>query len=156
MKGIEILSPILPLSSISWIRNLRPQIKYASHKKGFEKRIEGVECCVFSEFLLDITQGWLNFLTSHMPLAYKYNMGQANEIKTSLKREYDLYSNAVAFYKRALQKFEERYQISTQTFLKRFEAGHMGDDADYFDWYAFAKLLARWRKMQSAIRSAIQ
>jgi len=111
---------------------------------------------MFYEFLLDITERWLNLLTYHMPLAYKCNMGQTNQIKTSLKREYDLYSNAVAFYKKALQEFEEKYQLSTQTFLKRFEAGHMGDNADYFDWYAFAKLLARWRKIRSAIRSAIQ
>ena len=83
-------------------------------------------------------------------------MQQTNEIKVSLKREYVLYSNAVAFYKKALQEFEQKHQLSTQTFLKKFEAGQMGDEADYFDWYAFARLLARWRKTQSAIRSAIQ
>jgi len=83
-------------------------------------------------------------------------MQQTNEIKLSLKREYDLYSNAMAFYKKALQEFEKKYQLSTQTFLERFEAGQMGDEADYFDWYAFAKLLARWRKTQSAIRLVIQ
>jgi len=70
-------------------------------------------------------------------------MQQTNEIKLSLKREYDLYSNAMAFYKKVLQEFEKKYQLSTLTFLKRFEAGQMGDEADYFDWYAFAKLLAR-------------
>ena len=83
-------------------------------------------------------------------------MQQTNEIKASLKREHDLYSNAVAFYKKALQEFEQKYQLNTQAFLKKFEAGQMGDEADYFDWYAFAKLLGRWRKTQSAIRSAIQ
>ena len=83
-------------------------------------------------------------------------MQKTNEIKTSLKREYDLYSNAMAFYKKALQDFEQKYQLTTQSFLKSFDDGQMGDEADYFDWYAFAKLLARWRKTQSAIRSAIQ
>ncbi len=42
------------------------------------------------------------------------------------------------------------------TFLKKFESGQVGDESDFFDWYAFAKLLERWRKVQSAIRSAIQ
>ena len=83
-------------------------------------------------------------------------MQQTNEIKLSLKREYDLYSNATAFYKKVLQEFEKKYQLSTQTFLERFEAGQMGDEADYFDWYAFAKLLVRWRETQSAIRLVIQ
>lgn len=80
----------------------------------------------------------------------------ADEIKTSLKREYALCSNAVVFYKKTLKDFEQKYRLSTNSFLKRFEAGRMGDEADYFDWYAFAKLLARWQKTQSAIRSAVR
>lgn len=83
-------------------------------------------------------------------------MQLTNELKSSLKREYILCSNAVAFYKKALKKFEQKYHLSTQTFLKRFEAGQIGDDADYFDWYAFAKLLSQWQKTQSALRSAVQ
>lgn len=78
------------------------------------------------------------------------------EIKTSLRREYLLCSNAIAFYKRAIKDFEQRYNLSTRAFLKKFEAGELGDDADYFDWYGFAKLLDQWQKTQSAIRSAIQ
>ena len=83
-------------------------------------------------------------------------MQHTNEIKTSLKREYDLYSKAMAFYKNALKELEQKHKLSTRAFLKMFESGQLGDDADYFDWYAFAKLLARWRKAQSAIRSAIK
>jgi hypothetical protein len=78
------------------------------------------------------------------------------EIRTSLRREYLLCSNAIAFYKRAIKDFEQKYNLSTRAFLKKFEAGEIGDDADYFDWYAFAKLLDQWQKTQSAIRSAIQ
>jgi len=95
-------------------------------------------------------------LTFNIHFVYKYSMQQTNEIRTSLKREYDLYSNAMAFYKNTLKAFEKKHQLSTQKFLKRFESGQLGDEADYFDWYAFAKLLAKWRKAQSAIRSAIQ
>jgi len=59
-------------------------------------------------------------------------------------------------YKRSLKDFEQKYNLSTRAFLKKFEAGQIGDDADYFDWYAFAKLLDQWQKTQSPIRSAIQ
>jgi len=79
-----------------------------------------------------------------------------NEVKTSLKREYALCSNAVAFYKKAIKEFEQKYHISTQSFLKKFESGQMGDDIDYFDWYAYARLLDQWQKTQSAIRSAVR
>ena len=71
-------------------------------------------------------------------------------------REYNLYSNAMAFYQNTLKAFEQKHQLSTQAFLRKFETGQLGDEADYFDWYAFAKLLAKSRKAQSAIRSAIQ
>jgi hypothetical protein len=83
-------------------------------------------------------------------------MQMAEEIKTSLRREYILCSNAIAFYKKSIKDFEQKYNLSTRAFLKKFEVGQMGDDADYFDWYAFVKLLAQWQKTQSAIRSAIQ
>ncbi len=100
--------------------------------------------------------GTLKCLTLNAYLGYIYFMQQPNEIKTSLKREYDLYSNAMVFYKKTLKEFEQKHQLSTQVFLKKFESGQLGDEADYFDWYAFAKLLAKWRKAQSVIRSAIQ
>jgi hypothetical protein len=83
-------------------------------------------------------------------------MNQSDEIKISLKREYDLHANAVAFYEKVLHEFEQKYHRSTDNFLQEFEVGQIEDEADYFDWYAFAKLLARWSKTQSAIRSAIQ
>jgi hypothetical protein len=79
-----------------------------------------------------------------------------DQIQDSLKREYLLYSNAMAFYQKALEEFEQKYDLATHAFLKKFEAGEMGDEADYFDWYAFAGLFDQWRKTQSAIRSVIQ
>jgi hypothetical protein len=39
---------------------------------------------------------------------------------------------------------------------KQFESGRLADDADYFDWYAFAKLLSEWQQAQSAIREAVR
>ncbi len=78
------------------------------------------------------------------------------EAKTSLKREYSLYANAIAFYKKALRELEQKHRLSTRVFLKRFETGQLGDDAEYFDWYAFAKLLSQWQHAQSAIRSAVR
>ena len=95
-------------------------------------------------------------LTFCARLFYKYDMQQTDEIKNSLKREFALYSNAMAFYKNALKEYERKHGVSTQSFLKKFESGQLNDEPDFFDWYAFAKLLDRWRKAQAAIRSAIQ
>lgn len=83
-------------------------------------------------------------------------MQLTQEAKTSLAREYALCSSAIAFYKKTLKEFERKYRITTTAFLKRFEAGEIGDDTDFFDWYAFARLLAQWQKTQSALRTAIR
>jgi hypothetical protein len=60
-------------------------------------------------------------------------MERAEQIKNSLKREYLLYSNATAYYTKALREFEKKYQLATEIFVKRFESGEMGDEGDYFD-----------------------
>lgn len=78
------------------------------------------------------------------------------EAKNSLKREYTLYTNAIAFYKKAIRELERKHRLSTRVFLKRFESGKLDDNADYFDWYAFAKLLSQWQQAQSAIREAVR
>jgi len=95
-------------------------------------------------------------LTFSVRSFYKYPMQQTNEIKTSLKREFALYSNAMAFYRDALKELESKHGLDTRAFLKKFESGQLDDSSDFFDWYAFAKLLDRWQKAQAAIRSAIQ
>lgn len=45
-------------------------------------------------------------------------MNQSDEIKISLKREYDLHANAVAFYEKVLHEFEQKYHRSTDKFLE--------------------------------------
>lgn len=87
---------------------------------------------------------------------YKFRMEQTEEIKVSLKREYALCSNAMAFYKKTIQEFEQKYGMTTKAFLRKFTSGKLGDDTDFFDSYAFANLLDRARKTTSAIRAALQ
>ncbi len=82
-------------------------------------------------------------------------MSDSHEIRASLKREYDLCSNAMAFYQKALRELEHKHNLSTKTFLKKFYAGLLGDEVAYFDWYAYAKLRDQANKTPSAIRSAI-
>lgn len=83
-------------------------------------------------------------------------MEQSNEIKTSLRREFSLYAAAIAFYEESLGELEHKYGFDTQAFLGKFESGHLEDKSDFFDWYAFAKLLEKWQKARDAIGSAIQ
>ena len=83
-------------------------------------------------------------------------MQMTETARSSLAREYTLCSNAVAHYKKSLKEFERKYRVTTAAFLKRFEAGAFGDDAEFFDWYASAKLHAQWQKTLLALRTAIR
>ena len=46
-------------------------------------------------------------------------MQETNEIKTSLKREYDLDPNALAFYEKELKEFEQKHQLKTKIFFEK-------------------------------------
>lgn len=37
-------------------------------------------------------------------------------------------------YQERLAAFEERYGVDSQTFIRKFDAGELGDDADWFEW----------------------
>jgi len=41
-----------------------------------------------------------------------------------------------------LQAFEEKYQLSSQDFFRRYEGGEMGDDEDFMTWAGLVELLA--------------
>ena len=52
-------------------------------------------------------------------------------------------------YERELGEFEERYNLESAAFYRRFEAGEMGDAMDYFEW---AGLYELYQKAQGKIR----
>lgn len=47
-------------------------------------------------------------------------------------------------YERTCQEFEGQYQIASDRFLQDFEAGLLGDDLAYFDWYAAKRAFDLW------------
>ncbi|NJN57923.1 MAG: hypothetical protein HC879_10705 [Leptolyngbyaceae cyanobacterium SL_5_9] len=44
-----------------------------------------------------------------------------------------------------LHGFEERYQISSEDFYRRFQAGELGDSMDFFEWNAYYEM---WNSAQ--------
>lgn len=43
-------------------------------------------------------------------------------------------------YDRDLREFEQRYNMKSKDFYQRFEAGELGDDADFFEWSSLYEL----------------
>lgn len=50
------------------------------------------------------------------------------------------------YYKDVCRAFESRHNMSSAEFLTRFDAGELGDDATYFDWYAAKRGFDLWER----------
>ena len=51
-------------------------------------------------------------------------------------------------YERDLQEFEQRFDMKSPLFYRRFEAGELGDEMDYFEW---AGLYELYQEVQSKV-----
>ena len=49
-------------------------------------------------------------------------------------------------YAELCRKFEQKYGMSSDEFIRQFDAGELGDDLAYFDWYAAQRGLDLWRE----------
>lgn len=78
------------------------------------------------------------------------------EVKESLEREYKICSKTISFYKRKIKALEKRYRMTTSSFLEKFSKGEIGDEQDYFDWYAFHKFLSSWTNTKNALQPLIK
>ena len=65
-------------------------------------------------------------------------------LKAALSREAILARTRRNAYERTCQEFEARFNIASDQFLRDFEAGALGDDLEYFDWYPAKRGLGLW------------
>ena len=51
-----------------------------------------------------------------------------------------------------LRCFEEKYAMASDEFYRRFKAGQLGDDLEFFDWSSYYRMYTKTRR---AIESAL-
>lgn len=56
-------------------------------------------------------------------------------------------------YARDLQEFELRFDMESPLFYRRFEAGELGDNMDFFEW---ASLYELYREVQNKVERLAQ
>ena len=49
-------------------------------------------------------------------------------------------------FKNECRQFEERFKMKSEDFIKKFEAGELDDDVQWFDWYAAYRGRELWQK----------
>jgi len=50
------------------------------------------------------------------------------------------------YYEGTCRTFENRHKMPSDEFLRRFDAGELGDDATFFDWYAAKRGFDVWER----------
>jgi len=63
-------------------------------------------------------------------------------IKDSVNREIILIESKISIIKTEIKQFEDKYQMISSEFLKKFEKGELGDSQDFFEWWGLLKGLA--------------
>lgn len=48
------------------------------------------------------------------------------------------------YYKTLCQEFEQEFSLNSDEFMQKFESGELGDEREYFDWYAAKRGLDIW------------
>lgn len=64
----------------------------------------------------------------------------------ALHREAELAEARYTYFKRMCHVFEEKHRISSQEFMRQFESGNLGDEAECFDWYAAKRGRDLWER----------
>lgn len=84
-------------------------------------------------------------------MPYEYNMpaGYAEEevqevIDESIASRLAFAQRRLSAYQASCATFEQHYGMSTQEFLDKFESGTLGDQQEWFDWYAAAEGKKIW------------
>jgi len=73
---------------------------------------------------------------------------------SALHREAKLAEARHAYFERMCQAFERKHHISSDEFMQQFESGDLGDDAEYFDWYAAKRGRDLWKRRSQILSGA--
>ena len=86
-----------------------------------------------------------------MPYPHHVPEGYAEEeitavIAESIAAHLEYAQRRLSAYQLHCSDFEQRHGMSTEEFLERFEAGTLGDQQEWFDWYAAAQGKMIWSR----------
>jgi len=60
-------------------------------------------------------------------------------IRRSLERELGLFEMKKRLTEERIAEFERKYGLSSADFMRKFEAGELGDSKDWFEWWGLVK-----------------
>ncbi|MCQ1535872.1 hypothetical protein FTO70_09310 [Methanosarcina sp. KYL-1] len=67
-------------------------------------------------------------------------------IRAALEQNERIAKYKIKKYSGICEDFEKKYGMGSDLFMEKFESGELGDDEDFFDWYAAKRGLDIWNK----------
>ncbi|HDN80008.1 MAG TPA: hypothetical protein ENG33_06045 [Chloroflexi bacterium] len=84
-------------------------------------------------------------MTVKINVAPDYALSEVKEtLSQALANEAEIARFKMEHFRKLCQKFEERFGMTSDEFLKRFEQGELGDAQEYFDWFAAKRGFDLW------------
>jgi len=76
-------------------------------------------------------------------------------IRAALEQNERVAKYKIKKYSGICENFEKKYGMNSDLFMEKFDSGELGDDDDFFEWYAAKRGLDIWNKKLKII-SGIQ
>lgn len=67
-------------------------------------------------------------------------------IRAALEQNERVAKYKIKKYSDICENLEKKYEMDSDTFMEKFDSGELGDDDDFFDWYAAKRGLDIWNK----------
>ncbi|AKB44913.1 MULTISPECIES: hypothetical protein [Methanosarcina] len=67
-------------------------------------------------------------------------------IRAALEQNERVAKYKIKKYSDICENLEKKYEMDSDTFMEKFDSGELGDDDDFFDWYAAKRGLDIWSK----------
>ena len=72
-------------------------------------------------------------------------------LRSALQRELNLLEQGMRRTRVRMGEFEEKYGMSTEEFLRRFNRDDLGETLDFIEWYGETRMLASLDEQKKAI-----
>lgn len=75
-------------------------------------------------------------------------------VASAVEKELDEGRFIMQRLRQRLNAFEDEYGMETEEFVEKFEEGEIGDDQDFFEWYAAYKGVKHWEEKTEKLKEA--
>jgi hypothetical protein len=77
------------------------------------------------------------------------------EVIKILERERKIAGLAITQLENKCRSFEQLYGLVTDEFVNKFNTGEIGDDLDFFRWYAYVEAVKDWKMTQDSLTEVL-